>query len=77
MNKNFFRFHPQELSSQEERCSSAPSCASNFSRSHEQEEEIVQTLLIEFYDPKQAAAGFSERQQAIMSARMKEFSKKK
>ena len=39
----------------------------------ESQKGIIHTLLVEFYDPKQAAAGFSERQQTIMSALMKEF----
>ena len=43
----------------------------------ESQKEIIHTLLVEFYNPKQATAGFSERQQNIMSALMKEFSKKK
>ena len=43
----------------------------------ESQKGIVDTILFEFHDTKQAAVGFSERQQAIMSALMKEFSKKK
>lgn len=41
------------------------------------QKEIINTLLWEFSDAKTAAAGFSERQQAIMTSLMKEFSKKK
>lgn len=43
----------------------------------ESQKGVIHTLLIEFYDPKEASVGFSERQQTIMSALMKEFSKKK
>lgn len=43
----------------------------------ESQKRVIHTLLIEFYDPKEASVGFSERQQTIMSALMKEFSKKK
>lgn len=43
----------------------------------ESQKGIIQTILWEFFDTEQAALGFSERQQAIVSALMKEFSKKK
>ncbi|SCJ48092.1 HTH-type transcriptional regulator immR [uncultured Eubacterium sp.] len=43
----------------------------------ESQKGIIHSLVFEFHDPKQAAVGFSERQQAIMSELMKEFSKKK
>lgn len=41
------------------------------------QKDIVNTILWEFYDTNSAVTGFSERQQAIVSALMKEFSKKK
>lgn len=43
----------------------------------ESQKGIIQTILWEFSDTEQSAIGFSERQQAIVSALMKEFSKKK
>lgn len=43
----------------------------------ESQKGIIHTLLFEFYEPKQAAAGFSERQQAIINMLIREFSKKK
>ena len=43
----------------------------------ESQKGIIHSLVFEFHDPKQAAVGFSERQQAIMSELMKEFSKKR
>ena len=43
----------------------------------ESQKGIIHSLVFEFHDPKQEAVGFSERQQAIMSELMKEFSKKR